>query len=76
MTTIELDQVPTLLPELLKRLPPGEEITIISQGSPVAQLRMTPRSEWPCQAGAYPKKDFWMAPDFDAPLDDFKEYME
>ena len=24
----------------------------------------------------YRKEEFWMAPDFDAPLDDFKEYME
>ncbi len=76
MTTIELDQISEKLPDLLKRLPPGEEITITSQGLPVAQVKMTERRSWPCKAGSYQKPEFWMAPDFDAPLDDFKESME
>lgn len=76
MTTIELDQVSEILPDLLKRLPPGEEITITSQGFPVAQVKMSQRQSWPSKAGSYKKPEFWMAPDFDAPLDDFKEYMD
>jgi antitoxin (DNA-binding transcriptional repressor) of toxin-antitoxin stability system len=76
MTTIELDQISEKLPDLLKILPPGEEITITSQGLPVAQLKMTERHSWPSKAGCYQKAEFWMAPDFDAPLDDFREYME
>ncbi len=30
----------------------------------------------PGEAGSYRKPGFWMAPDFDAPIDDFKEYRE
>lgn len=34
------------------------------------------RTSWPCKAGCYKKAEFWMAPDFDAPLEEFMEYME
>jgi hypothetical protein len=49
---------------------------ITDRGRPLAQVKKAERTSWPCQAGSYRKADFWMAPDFDAPLDDFKEYME
>jgi len=39
-------------------------------------VKKVERTSWPCKAGSYRKADFWMAPDFDAPLDEFKEYME
>lgn len=39
-------------------------------------LTRAERSSWPCRAGIYKKDDFWMVPDFDSPLDEFKEYME
>jgi hypothetical protein len=43
---------------------------------PVAKLARTePNKQWPCKAGSA-KGKIWMAPDFDAPLEDFKEYME
>ena len=63
-------------PELLELLRPGEELTITDQGLPVAQVKKTERTSWPCQAGTAKDRAFWMAPDFNAPLDDFKEYME
>ena len=72
MTTIELDQVSEKLPDLLKHVPPGEDITITSQGLPMAQVKMSQRQSWPCKAGSYKKNEFWMAPDFDAPLEDFR----
>ena len=72
MTTIELDQVSEKLPDLLKHLPPGEDITITSQGLLLAQVKMSQRQSWPCKAGSYKKTEFWMAPDFDAPLEDFR----
>lgn len=53
----------------------GEEITITNQGEPLAQVRRTERTSWPCQAGKAKDKILWIAPDFDAPLEDFKEYM-
>jgi hypothetical protein len=31
------------------------------------------RTSWPCKAGVYKKEGFWMAPDFNEPLEEFKE---
>ncbi len=75
MTTVTLEEAQAQLPELLDRLQPGEEVTITANGAPVAQVRKTGQASWPCQAGAAKGRAFWMAPDFDAPLDDFREYM-
>ena len=63
-------------PELLARLRPGEEVLISDKGLPLAHVKKAERTSWPSKAGSYKKADFWMAPDFDAPLDEFKEYME
>jgi antitoxin (DNA-binding transcriptional repressor) of toxin-antitoxin stability system len=76
MPTVTLVDAQARLPELLEQLQPGEEITITDQGMPLAQVRKAERTSWPCKAGSYQKAEFWMAPDFDAPLDEFKEYME
>jgi predicted DNA-binding antitoxin AbrB/MazE fold protein len=34
------------------------------------------QTTWPCKAGSAKDKILWIAPDFDAPLEDFREYME
>ena len=75
MSTVTLEEAQAHLPELIGRLQPGEEITITSHGQPLAQVKKAERTSWPCKAGSYRKAEFWMAPDFDAPLEDFKEYM-
>ena len=64
------------LDELIASLQPGEAILITEHGNPLAQLKKAERSSWPCKAGSYKRVEFWMAPDFDASLEDFKEYME
>lgn len=76
MTTVTLEEAQARLPELLEQLQPGEEITITDDGHPLAQVKKAERTAWPCKAGSYRKAEFWMAPDFDAPLDDFREYTE
>jgi hypothetical protein len=58
----------TLPPEV----PTGQVELVVSVEAPAR----SGRNKWPCQAGSYRKTEFWMAPDFDAPLDEFKEYME
>lgn len=73
MPTVSLAEAQAHLPELLEGLQPGEEMTIVDQGQPVAQVKKAERTTWPCQAGSYRKAEFWMAPDFDAPLEDFQE---
>ena len=62
--------------EIIHRLAPGDEVVITENNQPVAKLARTePRQQWPCKAGSA-KGKIWMAPDFDAPLEEFKEYME
>jgi antitoxin (DNA-binding transcriptional repressor) of toxin-antitoxin stability system len=76
MQSVTLGEAQAHLPELLQKLQPGEEMTITERGQPVAQVKKVERTSWPCKAGSYRKAEFWMSPDFDAPLDEFKEYME
>jgi antitoxin (DNA-binding transcriptional repressor) of toxin-antitoxin stability system len=76
MSTVTVEEAQAHLPELLERLQPGEEMTITDHGQPLAQVKKAGRTSWLCQAGRYKKAEFWMAPDFDAPLEEFKEYME
>jgi antitoxin (DNA-binding transcriptional repressor) of toxin-antitoxin stability system len=74
--TVTLEEAQARLPQLIRQLQPGKEITITDQGQPWAQVKKAERTSWPCKAGSYRKAEFWMAPDFDAPLEEFKEYME
>jgi prevent-host-death family protein len=76
MSIVTLEEAQARLPQLLEQLQPGEEITITDHGLPLAQVKKAERTSWPCKAGSYKKASFRMAPDFDAPLEDFKEYME
>jgi len=75
MSTVTLEEAHKMLPELLTRLQPGEELIITEHGQPLAQVKKAERTSWPCTAGSYKKADFRMSSDFDAPLDEFKEYM-
>jgi prevent-host-death family protein len=76
MPSVTIEEAQANLPDLLEQLQPGEEITITGHGQPLAQVKKVERTSWPCKAGSYKKPGFWMASDFDAPLDEFKEYME
>ncbi len=76
MTTITLQEAQAKLPEVLEHLHPGEEIMITDQGQPLARMQKAERTSWPCKAGSAKDKILWIAPDFDAPLEDFREYME
>ena len=57
-------------------LSPGEPLIITENGQPVATLIRNGVKRWPAKAGSAKDTDHWMAPDFDAPLDEFKEYLE
>ncbi len=73
---VPLEDAGLHLKEIIEALDPNDEITIISGGQPIATLRRGPRTQWPCQPGTAKDTRHWMAPDFDAPLDEFREYME
>jgi antitoxin (DNA-binding transcriptional repressor) of toxin-antitoxin stability system len=76
MSTLNLDDAQAHLREIVVSLQPGEEIVLTNNGQPLAKLVKTVRTSWPCKAGSAKDTIHWMAPDFDAPLEEFKEYME
>lgn len=76
MLSVTLKEAQAHLPELLEKLQPGGEMTITDHDRPLAQVKKVERTSWPCKAGSYRKDEFRIAPDFDAPLEELKDYME
>jgi antitoxin (DNA-binding transcriptional repressor) of toxin-antitoxin stability system len=76
MTTVNIHDAKANLPEIIFGLHPGEQLIIVDSGEQLATLTRTPPKQWPCKAGSAKDTKHWMAPDFDAPLDNFQEYME
>jgi antitoxin (DNA-binding transcriptional repressor) of toxin-antitoxin stability system len=77
MSTVTLDEAQAQLPKLIEQLHPGEEIVITRDQKPVARLVGVGTAERPPRKlGTLKGTVLYMAPDFDAPLEDFKEYME
>ena len=77
--TITIEEAHANLKELIHQLAPGEEVIITENQQPVAKLV----NEQPTLAkhprpgpGLCKGMITYMAPDFDAPLEDMKEYME
>jgi prevent-host-death family protein len=76
MHTVTLEEAQSHLAEIIDKLSPGEEVVLTDNGQPLAKLVRTERTSWPCKAGSAKDTVHWMAPDFNAPLEEFKEYME
>jgi antitoxin (DNA-binding transcriptional repressor) of toxin-antitoxin stability system len=76
MSTVTLENAESHLRELIAGLPPGEELLIADRGQPLARLVRSERTSWPCRAGSAKDSILWIAPDFDAPLEEFREYMQ
>lgn len=78
MTTVTLQEAKFKLSELVHALKPGDEVIITDESQPVA--RLTPAAgaveRKPRRLGTLKGTVLYMAPDFDAPLEEFKEYME
>jgi antitoxin (DNA-binding transcriptional repressor) of toxin-antitoxin stability system len=76
MATVSIQEAQAKLSDLIHQLSPGEEVVITENSEPVAKLARTePKQQWPCKAGSA-KGKIHIAPDFDEPLEEFKEYME
>ncbi|MDE3068237.1 MAG: type II toxin-antitoxin system prevent-host-death family antitoxin [Verrucomicrobiota bacterium] len=75
MQTVALEQAQATLPELPRQVASGEDFTITQNGEPKAKLSAAPplKRAQP-KAGSLPGK-IWLSPDFDAPLEDFKDSM-
>jgi antitoxin (DNA-binding transcriptional repressor) of toxin-antitoxin stability system len=79
MSTVTIREAQASLSQLIERLRPGEELVITDENhQPVARLLPSgaPRSREPRKLGTLRGTVQYVAPDFDAPLDDFREYME
>jgi prevent-host-death family protein len=78
MATVTIQEAQAQLTDLVHALTPGDEVVITENDQPVAKLVSTPASppKKPRQPGTLRGTVLYMAPDFDAPLEDFKEYME
>ena len=77
MNMVTIEEAQAKLSELIDKLTPGEEVVITQNDQPVARLVGEPSHvRKPRQPGSAKGKILYMADDFDAPLEDFKEYME
>ena len=75
--TITVADAQNRLAELIAALKPGEDVVLTSNELPVARLVASEiAKQEPRKSGTLKGTVLYMAPDFDAPLDDFKEYME
>jgi prevent-host-death family protein len=83
MGTITIHEAQATLPDLIRRLAPGEALEITENGQPVAVVTASARRATvpgpacaPRILGTQAGSVLYMSPDFDAPLDEMKEYME
>ena len=74
MTKVSVEQAQAKLHELIHSLPPGEEVVITEGGLVVARLTSAIASA-SRKLGTLPGSVLYIAPDFDAPLDDFEGCM-
>jgi prevent-host-death family protein len=75
--TISVEEAQAKLRDLIDKLAPGEEIIITDNQHPVAKLVGERPTRQPRPAPGLGKGSIlYMAPDFDDPLEEFKEYTE
>lgn len=75
MVTINVQEAQKRLADLIHDLAPGEEIIITDGDHPIARLSATATAP-KRKLGTLKGTVTHMAPDFDAPLDDFQEYSQ
>jgi antitoxin (DNA-binding transcriptional repressor) of toxin-antitoxin stability system len=75
--TITVEEAQAHLPEVIRNLAPGEEVVITENQQPVAKLVSQRPARPPRPAPGLGKGSIlYMAPDFDEPMEEFKEYTE
>ena len=74
MSVVSLQEAQANLSELIHRLAPGQVVVITENNLPVARLiPAEAKDQSPHQLGTLKGTVLHMAPDFDAPLDDFED---
>jgi antitoxin (DNA-binding transcriptional repressor) of toxin-antitoxin stability system len=76
MSTVSVQEAQARLSDLIHALSPGDEVVILEGNRPVARLLPAVHPRGRRRLGSLAGSVTFMAPDFDAPLDDFREYME
>jgi antitoxin (DNA-binding transcriptional repressor) of toxin-antitoxin stability system len=76
MTALPIQEVQAKLPELIHALAPGEQVIITEDDLPVAQLVASAPTPSKRKLGSMRGSVTYMAPDFDTPLEDFREYVQ
>jgi prevent-host-death family protein len=77
MSSVTVEEAQAHLKELIEGLQPGDEVTITRDQKPVARLTAAAvQDKQPRRLGSLKGTVRYVAPDFDAPLEDFKEYVE
>jgi prevent-host-death family protein len=74
MKAFNIHEAKARLSELIEKAMLGEEVIIAKGNKPVAKLTALTPARTPRVPGSARGK-IWIAPDFDAPLDEFKDYM-
>ena len=72
--SITVEEAQAQLKEIIDHLASGEEVIITDRQQPIARLVATRSSER--KLGTLKGTVRYMAPDFDAPLEEFEEYTE
>ena len=75
MTAMTIEEAAVDLKGLIHDTAPGEEIMITENGLQVAKLVSVAHRYLPRVAGTASHLPHFMADDFDAPLDEMKDYM-
>jgi prevent-host-death family protein len=73
-TVVNMHDAKSSLSRLVKRAAAGEEILIANHGKPVAMLTRIPPERREIPWGMF-KGKIEMADDFDAPMEEFKDYL-
>jgi antitoxin (DNA-binding transcriptional repressor) of toxin-antitoxin stability system len=76
MIQVTIEDAKSRLGELIASGIPGEEINIVQGSRIIAKLVPVANDDEPRRPGSATGSVLYMADDFDAPLEDFREYME
>jgi prevent-host-death family protein len=71
---VGLFETKTHLSEIVQRVEKGERFFITRRGRRVAELRPVTAERRPLERGEARNPGYFMAPDFDEPLEDLAEY--
>ena len=74
MTQVNIHEAKTHLSKLIEMVKNGEEVIIAKANKPLVKLVLIAEKTRKPKLGSA-KGKIWISPDFDEPLEDFKDYM-